>query len=117
MNVFRERFPASLKPVEESLVRCLEAFARVRKIHAVYLFGSHARGEAGQGSDVDLCIVSEDAERQFDAARAFREAIWDVWPCPALTLIPVTPERLAEKRESGDHFFRTVLSEGVLIAA
>ena len=43
-------------------------------------------------------------------------AIWDVWPRPAFTLIPVTPRRLAEKRAVGDHFFETVLKEGVLLA-
>jgi hypothetical protein len=36
---------------------------------------------------------------------------------PAFTLVPIAPARLTEKRASGDHFFQTILSEGVLIAA
>ncbi len=117
MKILRENFPNSLKSVEESLLRCLEAFSQVRPIHAIYLFGSHARGDAHSKSDVDLFIVAEGAERQFDTAREFREAIWDIWPCPAFTLIPITPERLAEKKKIGDHFIKTVLKEGVLLAA
>ena len=80
------------------------------------LFGSHARGDARPDSDVDLCLVADGAERQLEAARRFREAIWDVWPRPPLTLIPITPARLGEKQAIGDYFFGSVLKEGVLLA-
>jgi hypothetical protein len=83
----------------------------------VYLLGSHAHGEAGPDSDVDLCLVAEGAERQLEAARRFREAREDVWPCSALTLLPITPQRLAEKRARSDHFFATVMKEGVMLAS
>jgi predicted nucleotidyltransferase len=86
-------------------------------LQRVILFGSHARGEARPDSDVDLCLVAEGAERQLEAARQFREAIWDVWPRPSLTLIPITPSRLGEKEAIGDFFFGSVLQEGVLLAA
>ncbi len=86
-------------------------------LQVVYLFGSHARGEAGPDSDVDLCLVAKGAERQLDAARRFREAMDDVWPCPALTLLPITPQRLAEKQARKDHFFATVMKEGVILAS
>jgi len=85
-------------------------------LRAVYMFGSHVRGEARPDSDVDLCIVAEDAERQLETAARFREAIWDVWPRPAFTLVPITPARLAEKQSRRDHFFGTVIKEGVLLA-
>jgi hypothetical protein len=66
---------------------------------------------------VDLCIVAAySAERQIDTATRFREALWDIWPRPALTLIPITPKRLAEKRAIGDHFFATILAEGLPLA-
>jgi len=90
---------------------------RVMPLRAVYLFGSHARGEGGRDSDVDLCLVAEGAERQLEAARRFREAMVDVWPCPAFTLLPITPQRLAEKRTRNDHFFVTVMKEGVILAS
>ena|ERR1700720_1523272 len=55
-------------------------------------------------------------ERGSVEAWDFRQEIWDIWPRPALTLIPITPQRLEEKTACGDHFFRTVLKEGVLLA-
>lgn len=90
---------------------------RVMPLQAVYLFGSHARGEARPDSDVDLCIVADGAARQLDTARRFREAMWDMNDLPAFTLVPITPQRLAEKRAGGDFFFATILKEGRLLAS
>src|SRR5437016_599940 len=99
MKLLLENLPAGLRSQSKILAHCLEAMDRVMPLRAVYLFGSHARGEAKPDSDVDLCIVTDGAERQLEAARRFREAIWSVWPRPALTLIPITPLRLEEKKE------------------
>jgi predicted nucleotidyltransferase len=112
-----ENLPPSLTSQREVLARCLEAMNRVMPLRAVYLFGSHARGEARPDSDVDLCLVADGAERQLEAARQLREAIWDIWPKPAFTLVPIAPRRLAEKQAIGDFFFQTVLTEGVPLAA
>src|SRR2546422_2533417 len=111
-----ENFPASLQPHKEALVRCLEAMDRVLPLSAVYLFGSHARGEARPDSDVDLCLVAEGAERQLEAAQRFRRAIWDIRGKPSFTLVPIAPQRLKEKRAIGDFFFQTILAEGVPLA-
>ncbi|PWU12860.1 MAG: hypothetical protein C5B50_20625 [Verrucomicrobia bacterium] len=116
MKLLMDNLPAALKPRQEALAKCLEAFNRARHVRAVYLFGSHARGDARPDSDVDLCIVADGAEKQFDAARDFRRQIWGIWPRPSLTLVPIAPARLEEKKACGDHFFQTVLSEGVLLA-
>jgi predicted nucleotidyltransferase len=117
MKLVLDNLPTALQSQRQTLARCLKAMDEVMPLRAVYLFGSHARGEARPDSDVDLCIVADGAERQLQAARRFREAIGDVWPCPALTLLPITPERLAEKRARKDHFFATVLKEGVILAS
>jgi hypothetical protein len=117
VKLLLENLPPGLRSQREALARCLEAMDRVRPLRAVYLFGSYARGDARPDSDVDLCLVAEGAERQLEVAARFCDAIWDIHPRPAFTLIPITPERLAEKRACGDHFFATVLQEGVLLAA
>ena len=117
MKLHLENLPPSLQGQRETLARCLEAMDRVMPLRAVYLFGSHARGEARPDSDVDLCIVADGAERQLQAAQKFNAAMWDEGPVPSFSLIPITPQRLAEKKMVGDHFFQTVLSEGVPIAS
>ena len=111
-----DNLPSALAGQRETLTKCLIAFGNAATVHSIYLFGSYARGNAHSDSDVDLCIVADGAEKQLQAAARFREQIWDIWPRPALTLIPITPKRLAEKKASNDHFFSTVLKEGVLLA-
>lgn len=117
MKLRLENLPSSLQSQRDTLARCLQAMDSVMPLRAVYLFGSHVRGEARPDSDVDLCIVADGAERQLEAARKFREAMVNVWPCPALTLLPITPKRLDEKRARHDDFFSTILQEGIILAS
>lgn len=67
VKLLLENLPPSLRGQADTIRRCLEAFDREMPLQAVYLFGSHARGEAQPDSDVDLCLVSEGAERQLEA--------------------------------------------------
>lgn len=117
VKLLLENLPPSLQDQRQTLARCLEAMNRARPLKAVYLFGSHARGDARPDSDVDLCLVSEGGGDQLKAAQLFRRAIWDIRPKPAFTLVPITPERLREKQAMGDYFFQTVLGEGVPLAS
>jgi predicted nucleotidyltransferase len=116
MKLLFEKLPPSLQSQRDVLGRCLEAIDRVRHVHSIYLFGSHARGDARTDSDVDLCIVADGAEQQLATATDFRRALWSLRPGLSFTLVPITPRRLAEKKAVGDHFFQTVLHEGVEIA-
>lgn len=117
MRLMLENLPPSLRADADVIRQCLEAFDRVMPLRTVYLFGSHARGEAREDSDVDLCIVSEDAAEQFAAAERLRHAIWEVWPRPSFTLIPISPLRLTEKKARHDPFFQTILNEGIQLVA
>lgn len=116
VKLLMQNLPSALEQHREPLQKCLEAFARARNIRAIYLFGSHARGDARPDSDVDLCIVADGAEKQLETAADFRRQISGIYPRPSLTLIPIAPMRLAEKRAKGDFFFDTVLEEGILLA-
>jgi uncharacterized protein len=116
MKLLFENLPASLEPQRETLAQCLEAMNRVMPVRAVYLFGSHARGDARPDSDVDLCIVADGAARQLEAAQSYARVMRPIPAKPSFTLIPITPERLGEKKSSGDFFFKTVMQEGVLLA-
>ena len=117
MKLLFENLPPSLAPQHETLARCLEAMNRVMPLRAVYLFGSHARGDARPDSDVDLCIVADGAARQLLASQSFRRGMRPIPGKPSFTLVPITPGRLDEKKSIGDFFFRTVLEEGVLLAS
>ncbi len=112
-----DHLPNALKSQAESLALCLRAFDRVKPVCRVLLFGSFARGAAGRDSDVDLCVVAEGADDSLKTARSFRRAIRDIRPKPALTLVPISPSRLAEKTSRHDPFFTTILLEGIVLAS
>jgi len=116
MKLLLENLPPSLADRRETLARCLEAMNAALPLQRVILFGSHARGDAGPDSDVDLCLISDGADDPSAASALWRGAMRPVRPKPAFTLIPITPARLGEKRAVGDFFFSTVLEEGVPIA-
>jgi predicted nucleotidyltransferase len=62
---------ASILP--EVLRRVVDAYRPV----GVYLFGSEARGDAGEDSDIDLAvIVPDDAPPERASPRAAAEALW-----------------------------------------
>ena len=117
MKLLLENIPAELAGYRSALEKCLRAFQSVMQVQEVRLFGSFARGDARKDSDVDLCIVAHGAEHQLETARRFRHALRDIRPKPAMTLVPISPDRLQEKRKRGDHFFRTVFEEGIPIAS
>ena len=117
MKLLLENLPASLAPQRETPARCLKAMNRALPLREVWLFGSHARGDARPDSDVDLCLVAEGAEQQLKAAQKFRLAMRAIMGKPSFTLVPIAPARLEEKKAIGDFFFATVLREGVPIAA
>src|SRR6266496_2122946 len=89
MRLLLDNLPASLGEQRDCLARCLEAMNSVMPLRAVYLFGSHARGEARADSDVDLCIVADGATEQLKTAGAFRRAMRPIRPKPAFMLVPI----------------------------
>jgi predicted nucleotidyltransferase len=116
MRVIEGNLPVLRATEREALVRCLKAMGTAAKVRRIILFGSSARGTAGSDSDVDLCVVAEGVTSQYRAACNLRRAIGTIRGKPSLSLVPVSPERLAEKERQKDPFFMTVLREGVPIA-
>lgn len=116
MKILENSFPPTLAQKRAILRQCLQAFGTVYPIHRIWLFGSHARGTSHADSDVDLCIVADGVMAQDEAAIALRRAIGLIRGKPPFTLIPITPDRLAEKQQINDPFFETILREGITIA-
>lgn len=88
----------------------------VEKFHPaqVILFGSQARQDTHQDSDIDLLVVMEtnkkNAAQEVEILRALNYQ-------SNLDLIVRTPEKLQERLKLGDSFLRDIVAEGIVLYA
>jgi predicted nucleotidyltransferase len=79
----------------------------------VILFGSHARGQAHEASDVDLMIVAESDLPRFKRSRALYSLLRP-YPFP-MDIVVYTPREVERGRQSPVSFISKVLQEGKTI--
>ena len=79
----------------------------------IILFGSHARGEAGPESDIDLLVVLPEVANKRQAAVAIRRAFTDL-PVPK-DIVVTTPEEIARRRDFVGTVLRPALREGKVL--
>ncbi len=78
----------------------------------IYLFGSHARGEADEDSDVDLVVIMDTELPFFERLRQVAACFDRAW---AVDLLVYTPDEFLTMREHGNAFVEMVLDEGVVL--
>jgi predicted nucleotidyltransferase len=83
---------------------------RAAKASEVILFGSHARGDPDENSDVDLMIIAKSNLPRFKRSRELYKLMR---PYPfAMDLVVYTPEEIERGMRSPVSFVSTVLREG-----
>lgn len=80
----------------------------------IIAFGSFARGDMHEDSDLDLCIIKKD----IPSSRVYRRfevyQLLDDRNIP-LDVVIYQPEEFEERRRLGDPFIKTILSEGKML--
>lgn len=80
-------------------------------VEAVYLFGSLARAEQHEGSDIDLLVVARYPNRSLDlVGEVLRRTELPVEP------LVVRPETLERRLREGHPFFARIMAEAVRLA-
>jgi len=104
--VSKEQFDKEIKNIVNQLVR-------LYKPEKIILFGSLAKGEVGQGTDIDLFIIKSDVPRlgvdrirQLDALIKYSLAT---------DFIVYKPEELKQRLKLGDPFVKSILKEGKVL--
>jgi len=98
-----------LRDLDELRRRLAPHVARARKVVA---FGSVARGDADEWSDLDLLIVADTPRPFFQRFEDFA-GIYDVWK--RLDLVIYTPEELERMMAEDNPFVTRALEEGVVL--
>ena len=101
-----------------ALIQNLAAFkkrlAKTMDVEKMILFGSHARRQAGQSSDVDLILVSNDFESQRFRFRPLQ--LYKYWSLRLpVDFLCYTPKEF-EERSRRITIVREALSHGIEIA-
>lgn len=85
------------------------------KNYHMILFGSQARGDQADFSDVDIMIILNDKASNFEAKEKIRDIIYEFsLNTPYLFSILIVPESLARERK-GFLVFKAIEEEGVAI--
>ncbi len=96
----------------EELVRKIKEFAHYLKkilpVNEVYLFGSFAKREIHEGSDIDLLIIGDFKERFFDRIGK----VLDLTDLPIQPLV-YTKEEFEEMKKNGNPLILEILKTGI----
>lgn len=79
----------------------------------IILFGSHAKGTAHAGSDIDLLLVGNWAGGQEKWFRRAQQVV--IYSIPKIDLVLCTPEDLRVGVPGGDLFLKSIVEEGQLL--
>ena len=99
----------SVEEIKLSFGPALEAGAAQRAV----LFGSYARGDTDEYSDIDLVIIKETGLPFLDRYTDFG-GLFQVLP-RALQILVYTPEEFRNMRDNGNAFIHTVIKDGIVI--
>lgn len=80
----------------------------------IILFGSHARGQAGMHSDIDLLVVMREDEGRKHPGNPVRRAIAERFVLPVDVIIS-SPEVFAKQRTNPYSLIHKALEEGELL--
>jgi predicted nucleotidyltransferase len=104
--ISRDRFDKEIQNIVNQLVR-------LYKPEKIILFGSLAKDQIKQGTDIDLFIIKSDVPklgvdriRQLDALIKYRLAT---------DFIVYKPQELEQRLKLGDPFVKTILKEGKVL--
>ncbi len=104
--------PSRYRPDPALVSRAVTAIVRAYHPLRIIVFGSFARGDTHEMSDLDLIVVKDTDERFFDRIGRVRDACARL-PIDVQPLV-YTPAELADMLERGSDFLETALADGVV---
>lgn len=82
-------------------------------VRRILLYGSCARGEATDDSDVDLLVEADTSEPFYDRMATVRDLLWPYASRFVLSPLVLTPAEITQRLEAGDQFVREIVAMGV----
>jgi len=99
----------------ELILDIVEKLVRDYAPERVILFGSYAWGDPRPGSDIDLLIVKDTAERFLDRWSTVRRILSDPKRRLGLDVLVLTPPEVARRLAVRDPFIAKIVEQGELL--
>ena len=100
-------------PDSSALERIAERLKREYRAEQVILYGSVARGEATQHSDIDLLVVAPTTQKFYLRMASALGVVRDLSRGLPLSPIVLTPEELEKHLKSCNPFVEEIIREGI----
>jgi predicted nucleotidyltransferase len=99
--------------IYERLKKISERLKKEYHAEKVILFGSHARGEGTEDSDIDILVIAPTNERLFERMATVLEIVHDLYNGLPLSPIVLNSKEIEERLKIGDQFVQEIIEEGV----
>ena len=99
-----------LAPAIDKLPEAIELLVKGFDPLRIIVFGSHARGEGGPDSDVDLLVVVRHLGNKRETAVSMTKALRGL--CAAIDVVPTDPDEIARRGEIPGDVLRSALRDG-----
>jgi len=95
----RQEIPKEIKPILDEAKKYLEQIYR-DKLKGIILYGSYARGDFTDGSDIDIIILLEDMKDPIAERERYFDVIWelDLKYDTVISIIPIKEEEYRTRR-------------------
>jgi predicted nucleotidyltransferase len=103
------------RDISERLQNISELLKKRYNAERIILFGSYAKGEAIDDSDVDLLVIAPTKERFFQRMATVRGLIRDLRNGLPIAPIVLTDEEVEKIIKIGDQFIREIVEEGIVL--
>lgn len=90
-----------------------ERLKKEYRAEKVILFGSYARGETTEDSDVDILVIAPTTERFFQRMATVKRLIRDLRNGLSVAPIVLTKQEIEKRIEIKDQFIEEILKEGI----
>ncbi|RKY97892.1 MAG: nucleotidyltransferase domain-containing protein [Candidatus Hydrothermota bacterium] len=100
---------------EEIIKEIVERLKKVPEVKKIIVFGSRARGDYSEESDIDLLVIGDFKGRIIDRQVRLDQKLRDIHEKVAIDLFPLSDDEIKTLIDAGSLFWKEVLQTGITV--